>query len=168
MAAYSPSAATPTQTRKINMCRDRDLTHRPSHLSTPETSAALCRAPCLKRYDYSFRLHDFEGASFNILNQYEYLAQKGPHLAPFLDSFSRMAAMLQRVLVAAWSAGSRRTAMHPTTSFSAHRRGHAGFARTRFGPAAPTRQHRASITWMIACHVFAAAGPRPAYAGVYQ
>jgi hypothetical protein len=42
------------------------------------------------------------------------------------------------------------------------------FVATRFGPAAPTRHHWASVTWMIACHLFAADGSRPAHARVYQ
>jgi len=126
------------------------------------------RGPVTSRCRTRGRLRQLCGRLLDLLNQHERLPQQGPQLPAFLEGFVRIPPMLQRVFVAAWSARSRRTAMHPTTSFSAHRRSHAGFARARFGPAAPTRQHWASITWMIACHVFAAAGPRPAHARVYQ
>jgi hypothetical protein len=58
------------------------------------------------------------GRSFYLSKQHVYMVQQGPHLPTFLNGFSRVPPMLQRVFVVAWSTRSRRTAMHPTTSFS--------------------------------------------------
>ena len=65
--------------------------------------------------------------------------------------------------VAARSARSRRTAMHPTASFPAHRRRHTRLARARFGPAAGAGKHRAGITRMVGRHPFLSPSPRKRY-----
>jgi hypothetical protein len=74
--------------------------------------------------------------------------------------------MLERVFIAQRSPRSWRTTMHPAASFPAHRRRHAGFPRTRSGPAARARQHRADITPRILRHLFAGDGAGPAPASV--
>jgi hypothetical protein len=56
--------------------------------------------------------------------------------------------------------------VHSAAFLSAHRRGHAGFARTRFGATSPARQHRARITWMIARHLFPRALAEPEHVPV--
>jgi hypothetical protein len=84
----------------------------------------------------------------------------------FRKGLARIVSMLERIFIAMGSARPWRTAMHATPCFSAHGRGHAWFAGTRFGATAPARQHRACVTWMIAFHFFADAGQEPALAPV--
>jgi hypothetical protein len=114
------------------------------------------------------RLRRLRGRLLHLVNQHKRLPQQGSQLPAFLDGLACIPPMLQRVFVAAWSARSRRTAMHPTASFSTHRRRHAGFARARFGPAAPARQHRTSITRMMTRHLFVCAAREPPHAPVRQ
>jgi hypothetical protein len=59
-------------------------------------------------------------------------------------------AVLQGVLVAAWSARSARAAMHSATQFPGDRRRLARLARVGFGAATQARQHRPCVTGMIA------------------
>ena len=106
--------------------------------------------------------------SFDVLNQHARLPHQRPQLPAFLDGFARIEAVLQRVLIAARSARSRRAPVHAATLFSAHRRRLARPARTRFGPTTQTRQHRAGITRVIAGHFLDGAGQEPVRALVRQ
>jgi hypothetical protein len=101
--------------------------------------------------------------SLDLLNQLARLPHEVPQLPAFLDRFPRIQSILQRVFVAAWSARSQRTAVHPTTFLSGDGRRHAGFTRARFRTAAQARQHRRGITRMIDRHFFVAITqiPRP-------
>ena len=71
--------------------------------------------------------------------------------AAFFDGSSRIPSMLEGVFVAARSAGPRCAAVHPTT-FTAHRRRFARFARAGFGPTAWAGKHRSNVARMIARH----------------
>ncbi len=75
------------------------------------------------------------------------------HRPTFLKSFARIHSVLERILIAARSARSRRTAMHPTTSFTPDCWRSAWFTRARFGSAAWAGEHRASITRMVRRHL---------------
>lgn len=66
--------------------------------------------------------------SSDASKQIAHLAQYGSHLPTFLNAFTRVASMLERILVSPRSARSGGTAMHAATSLSAHRRRHAGSA----------------------------------------
>jgi hypothetical protein len=73
---------------------------------------------------------------FDLLKQLARLLEQRVQLPAFLKSFARVVPMFQRVFIAAWSARSRCTAMHPTPPLAGDRWGPTGFTRASFGTAA--------------------------------
>jgi hypothetical protein len=65
--------------------------------------------------------------------------------------------MFERIPITARRARSRCAAVHPTTLFSGNRWRSAGLAQARLRAAEPAGKHRASITRMIARHLFSCA-----------
>jgi hypothetical protein len=93
--------------------------------------------------------------SFDFLDQNARLPKQRLQLASLLNGLAGVVPVLERILVAAWRARSRRAAMHSTSPFPADCGCHAGLARTRFSPAAHAREHRAGVARMICLHLFA-------------
>jgi hypothetical protein len=88
--------------------------------------------------------------SFHLLQQPPRLTQQVPNLLALGDRIPSEQAVPARVLVSLWSAGARRTAVHATAPFAAHRRRAARSAAADFGAATRTPQHRAAIGGVIA------------------
>src|SRR3981081_3015003 len=91
-----------------------------------------------------------EKQSLHLLQQLPRVTQQGLNLLSLGDRVPGVQAVLARVLVSPWRAGSRRTAVHAAALFAAHRRRAARSAGTDFCDATRARQHRAGIAGVIA------------------
>jgi hypothetical protein len=66
--------------------------------------------------------------SFDFFDEYTRLPEQRLQLAALVNGLACIEPLLQRIFIAARGARSGRTAMHPTSSFAAYRRRHAGLA----------------------------------------
>src|SRR5450755_3081264 len=83
--------------------------------------------------------------SLHLLQELPRFAHQGLNLPSLGDRVPGEQAVLARVLVAPWRAGSRRTAVHAAALSAAHRRRAAQAAGTDFGAAMGAGQHRGGI-----------------------
>ena len=117
---------------------DQGAPRKSSHVREPSKDTVHGRGEC----------------SHDLLHEPMGLPQQRPQLPAFRNGFTGIEPLLERILIAARRAGSRRSAMHATALFAGYGRRQAGFARTRLGPAAPAGYHRSGVARMIPRHFF--------------
>src|SRR6476620_2706706 len=91
-----------------------------------------------------------ENKSFHRVQKLPRFAQQRLNLPSLGDRSSGEQAVLARVPVSPWRAGSRRAAVHAAAIFAAHRRRAARAAATDSCAATRARQHRSGIAGMVA------------------
>src|ERR1700722_17760509 len=107
-------------------------------------------------YPAEIRIARLPGRSFaksqslHLPQQLPRLSQQRPYLPSLGDRIPGEQAVLARVLVCPWRAGSRCAAVHAAALSAAHRRRTARAAATGFGATTRARQHRAGISDVIA------------------
>src|SRR5262249_40367792 len=88
--------------------------------------------------------------SFHLFQQLPRFTQQRPYLPSLGDRIPREQAVLARLLVCRWRAGSLCAAMHAAAILAVHRRRAARIAGTGLGATTRARQHRAGISDVIA------------------
>ena len=93
-------------------------------------------------------------SQFDFTYQLTRLSQQVPQLPAFLERFAGIQTVFLGIRIAQRGAGPRRPTVHAASFFATHRGRHAWLAGSRLRPATRARQHRASITRMVASHCF--------------